>query len=170
VIEIRSEKPEDSEAIRHVYESAFGRPNEAAVVEMLRKAKKDLVTLVAVSDGQLVGHILFSLVSIADAPEDFRAVGLAPVGILPAFQKIGLGSRLIRQGLLECRRNGYDAVVVLGDPHYYSRFGFLRASDHQLDNEYHAYENFMVMELKEGALQEVRGLVKYASEFQAFDW
>ena len=167
MIEIRSERPEDATAVRHVHEAAFGRSNEATLVELLRKANKALISLVAVNDGLIVGHILFSPVTVADAPEDFRAAGLAPVGVLPAFQKIGIGSRLIREGLLDCKRDGYDAVVVLGDPRYYSRFGFLRASDHQLDNEYHAHEAFMVTELREAALQEVRGLVKYPSEFRA---
>ncbi len=167
MIEIRSERSEDSTAIREVHEAAFGRSNEATLVELLRTANKALISLVAVNDGQIVGHILFSPVTVADAPEDFQAAGLGPVGVLPAFQKIGIGSRLIREGLLDCKRDGYDAVVVLGDPRYYSRFGFLRASDHQLDNEYHAHEAFMVAELKEAALQEVRGLVKYPSEFRA---
>jgi len=167
VIEIRSERPEDAAAIRQVHEAAFGRSNEARLVEMLRRANKVILALVAVNDGQLVGHILFSPVTIADAPQDFVAAGLAPVGVLPEFQKMGIGSRLIREGLLDCRRDGCDAVVVLGDPRYYSRFGFLRASDHQLDNEYHAHEEFMVMELKEAALQEVRGMVKYPPEFRA---
>jgi putative acetyltransferase len=167
VIELRSERQEDFEGIRQVHESAFGRPNEAALVEMLRTANKAPIALVVVKDGQPVGHILFSPVTVADAPEGFRAVGLGPLAVLPAFQKMGAGSRLIRQGLLDCIRDGYDAVFVLGNPHYYSRFGFLRASDHQLDNEYHAYEEFMVIELKEDALQDVRGLVKYAPEFHS---
>ena len=167
MIEIRSEIPEDCAAIRRVHEAAFGGSIEATLVEMLRNTGKALIALVAVTDQQLVGHILFSPVTVADCPEAFRAVGLAPVGVLPAFQNMGIGSRLVRQGLLDCKRDGYDAVVVLGNPHYYSRFGFLRASDHQLDNEYHAHEAFMVIELNQAALQEARGLVKYPPEFRA---
>jgi putative acetyltransferase len=167
LIEIRSEKPEDGTAIRHVNEAAFGGSSEARLVEMLRQADKARIELVAVLDGQLVGHILFSPVTIADARHDFRALGLAPLAVLPSFQRLGIGSGLVRQGLLECKRNGYQVVVVLGNPRYYSRFGFLRASGHWLDNEYNEDDAFMVIELQDGALQEVRGLVKYAPEFHA---
>ena len=94
-------------------------------------------------------------------------MGLGPVGVLPAFQGMGIGSRLIRQGLEDCQSVGYDAVVVLGHPNYYPRFGFRPASSFHLDNEYNADEAFMVMELKPGALTGVSGLVKYALEFRA---
>ena len=78
-----------------------------------------------------VGHILFSRVTIANASAAFNGVGLAPVAVLPKFQRQGIGSKLIRDGLERCRQAGYDAVVVLGDPAYYSRFGFVRAADCQ---------------------------------------
>jgi len=167
VIEIRTEKSEDCAAIQRINEAAFGGSKEANLVEMLRQADKVCLSLVAIQHGQPVGHILFSPVTIADTRDDFPAIGLAPLAVLPPFQRMGIGSKLVRQGLLDCKREGYRVVVVLGDPHYYARFGFLRASDHQLDNEYHAYEAFMALELQDGALQEVRGLVKYAPEFRA---
>jgi putative acetyltransferase len=134
---------------------------------MLRDAGKARASLVALAAGQIVGHVLFSPISIAVAPEKFRGVGLAPVAVLPAFQGMGIGSQLIRQGLDECRRAGYDAVVVLGHRNYYPRFGFLIAASFQLDNEYDAGAAFMAMELRSGALTGVSGLVKYAPEFQA---
>jgi putative acetyltransferase len=84
---------------------------------------------------------------------------------LPEFQNTGIGSRLVRDGLDACKRREYDAVVVLGHTHYYPRFGFTRAKDYGLDNEYQALDAFMVLELNQGALKTIRGLVKYAPEF-----
>ena len=86
--------------------------------------------------------------------------------MLPPYQGQGIGSRLIREGLQRCRDARYDAVVVLGDPAYYSRFGFARARDYGLDNDYHVDEEFMVMELTANALHGVRGRVKYQPEFE----
>ena len=166
MIEIRQERPEDIAAIRHVLEQAFRGSNEANLVEMLREANKATISLVAICEGQLVGHILFSPVTIAPAKAGFNGIGLAPVAVLPEFQKRGIGSSLIREGLEECRRGGYDIVVVLGNPRFYSRFGFLRASDYGLGNEYSADEHFMAMELRIGALAEVSGMVKYQPEFK----
>jgi len=168
MIEIRSEHAGDLDAVRRVHESAFA-PSlaEARLVDMLRAAGRVRVALVALAAGQIVGHVLFSPVSVAVAPGGFRGVGLAPVGVLPAFQRKGVGSGLIRQGLDMCRSAGYDAVVVLGHPGYYPRFGFATAHNFQLENEYNAGEAFMAMELKAGALAGVSGLVKYAPEFRA---
>lgn len=94
------------------------------------------------------------------------SVGLAPIGVLPEFQRQGIGSRLIERGLQECKKSEYDLVVVLGNPRYYTRFGFARAKARGLDNEYGADEAFMVMELRKGALDRLKGMVKYAPEFK----
>lgn len=166
MIEIRPERPEDTKAIRQLHELAFRRPIEAMLVDLLRNAKKAVISLVALRYGQLVGHILFSSVTVTVTREGFRAIGLGPVGVLPEFQKMGIGSQLIREGLKQSVRAGFDAVVVLGDPRYYSRFGFTRASDYRLDNEYNAHNAFMVTELREGSLLKVSGLVKYQPEFR----
>jgi len=165
MIETRSERPEDVAAIRHVHEQAFGGPGEARLVELLREADKAAVSLVAVSDGQVVGHILFSPVTIDPEQAGFNGVGLAPVGVLPEFQNRGIGSNLIRAGLEACKRAGHDVVVVLGHTHYYPRFGFSQASAYGLGNEYNADEHFMALELREGALAQARGVVKYQPEF-----
>jgi len=166
MIDIREERPEDAAVIRYVLEQAFRGSDEANLVEMLREANKAPISLVAIYDGQLVGHILFSPVTIAPAQPGFSGIGLAPVGVLPEFQRGGIGSSLIREGLEECKRAGYDLVVVLGNPRYYSRFGFSRASDYGLKNEYDADEAFMAMELRKGALAKVSGTVKYQPEFE----
>ncbi len=165
MIEIHRERPEDSAAIREVHEQAFGRPDEAHLVAKLREANKWPISLVAIYDERVVGHILLSPVTIAPAQAGFNGIGLAPVAVLPEFQKRGIGSSLIRAGLEECEKAGYDIVVVLGDPRFYSRFGFSRASDFGLGNEYGADEHFMAI-VREGALAEVGGLVKYHPEFE----
>lgn len=163
---IRPERPDDIAAVRQLHDRAFGTPAEGELVDRLRAAHKAVLSLVAERDGQVVGHVLFSPVTVASAPPAWRAVGLAPVSVLPEFQRAGIGSALIRAGLEACRQAGYDAVVVLGHVDYYPRFGFARASDHALDNEYGATDAFMVLALRRGALDDIRGLVSYASEFR----
>jgi putative acetyltransferase len=164
-VEVRPERSDDRLAIRELNERAFDGPVEAKLVELLRDGGKSIVSLVAVHNDRVVGHILFSPVTVAEAPADLRAAGLAPMSVLPEFQNQGIGSRLARDGIDACRRLGFDLIVVLGHPGYYPRFGFQRASDHGLSSEYDAGDAFMVLELRQGALQNVRGLVRYAAEF-----
>ena len=165
-IEIRNETPDDGAAIQEIHTRAFGGPTEAKLVQFISERKKALISLIAIRDGKVVGHILFSRVTIANAPAAFGSVGLAPVAVLPEFQRQGIGSQLIREGLATCRQAGYDAVVVLGDPAYYSRFGFIRAADFGLQNEYGVHDEFMVLPLRDGVLERVSGMVKYLPEFR----
>lgn len=171
MIIIRAESEADLPAVRRINESAFGRPDEATLVDVLRAAAHPQVSLVAVENAEVVGHIFFSPVTIE--PEDdvtttlaTMAMGLAPMAVLPPHQNRGIGSRLVREGLLECRRLNCEAVFVLGHPEYYPRFGFVPASRKGLRCEYPVPDEvFMVTELVEGALGGVRGLVKYHPEF-----
>src|SRR5512146_1230878 len=114
MIEIRPEQQKDLGAIRRVNERAFGGSAEADLVDLLRARHKAVVSLVAQHDHQIVGHILFSPVTVTGAPESLRVAGLAPMSVLPEFQKKRIGSSLIRAGLAACEESGYDAVVVLG--------------------------------------------------------
>jgi len=169
VIEIRREQSEDIETITHIIEKAFGSSDEANLVQLLRDRNKVVVSLVAIYDGRVVGHIMFSQVTIHprhEGYEGYNGVGLAPVAVLSNHQNKGIGSSLIRKGLEECRQAGYYLAVVLGDHRYYSRFGFSRASNYGLENEYGAVEHFTAMELSKGALEDVSGLVKYQPEFK----
>jgi putative acetyltransferase len=100
---------------------------------------------------------------------NLHGLGMGPVGVLPKFQRRGIGSRLIIEGLEICRRKGFNFIVVLGEPKYYSRFGFLRASDYNLKNEYDADNAFRVIEMHIGILQKISGLVKYQPEFSETD-
>ncbi len=166
MIDIRAAKPDDGAAIEEVHIKAFRGPAEAKLVQLISERKKALISLVALYESKVVGHILFSAVTIANAPVAFSGVGLAPVAVLPDFQSQGIGSKLIRDGLERCRQAGYDAVVVLGDPAYYSRFGFVRAADFGLQNEYGVADEFMELPLHETALEGVSGMVKYLPEFR----
>lgn len=166
-MKVRAERPRDIEAIRRLHLQAFQpSPHEARLVELLRQAHKATISLAALAQGQLVGHILFSPISFEPVQPALRGLGLAPLAVLPDFQRRGIGSQLIERGLQACQESGYDLVVVLGDPRYYMRFGFARAKAHGLDNEYGADEAFMVMELRKGALDGIKGMVKYASQFK----
>lgn len=168
MITVRAETTEDAPAVRRVNGLAFGRPEEAALVDALRAAPAPHLSLVAVEDGRVVGHIFFSPVSIESEDSTFEALGLAPMAVLPEYQRRGVGSRLVREGLRECRRGGWKVVVVLGHPEYYPRFGFVPAVGRGLRSEYRVPdEAFMVAELEPGALGGRRGLVKYRPEFGA---
>ena len=144
----------------------FGGDTEANLVELLRDRNKAPVALLAASDNMIVGHIMFSPVTITPAPKALRAVGLAPLSVLPAFQRQGIGSMLAHEGLRKCAADGFEMAVVLGSPCYYSRFGFSRASLYGLGNAYDADEHFMAIELKHGALDKVSGTVRYSPEFK----
>jgi putative acetyltransferase len=161
--EVRPEQPSDAAAVARVHEAAFPTDAEARLVALLRDAGKATVSLVAVTEGRVVGHVLFSPVTIHGSPT--VGLGLAPVAVLPECQRRGVGSRLIEAGLDVCRGAGVPFAVVLGHPDYYPRFGFRRASERGLGNEYGADEAFMVLELLPGSLPAGGGLVRYATEF-----
>jgi putative acetyltransferase len=163
---IRKEQPEDLSGIYSVVEQAFGQRDEADLVNLLRENGKAVISLVATADEHIVGHILFSPVSLESCSQTTAVIGLAPLAVVEEFQNQGIGSRLTEAGLEECRRLGYDAVVVLGHPNYYPRFGFVPAVRYGIKSEYDvADEVFMILELREGALVGCSGTVKYQPEF-----
>ena len=119
---IRFEQPDDKKKIRNVHLEAFETDAEAKLVDALRSSGIDLISLVAEENKAVIGHILFSPVTIAGHT---GIMGLAPMAVLPNWQRKGVGTALINEGLRACEKAGYKAVVVLGHPDYYPRFGFV---------------------------------------------
>ena len=168
-MQIREERTSDLKAIHRVHELAFDSSAEAQLVDLLRSRGVAAISLVAEDGGEIVGHILFSPVSIDPPARGWRALGLAPVAVVPERQRQGIGKSLIDEGLQRCKERGFHLVVVLGDPAYYTKFGFMRSKHFGLGNEYQADEHFMVVELTPRVLDSFTGLVKYASEFNEAD-
>jgi len=168
MLTLRHETSEDDVAIHAVHTEAFGRPQEGELVDALRRAEALTISLVAVQDDHIVGHIALSPVTVTSSTTTIEALGLAPMAVLPAYQRQGIGTQLVEAGLAACRATPYGIVVVLGHPHYYPRFGFTTAKPHGIVWEHDAPEEaFMVQEVKEGALGQVQGVVKYRPEFEA---
>lgn len=170
MIDVRAEKLQDLEAIHTVIVAAFGRESEANLVDQLRGSEATF-SFVAVESEQIIGHIFFSPVSIEGAcANDLPILGLAPLAVLPNFQRRGIGALLIQHSLVELARLGFKAVVVLGHPDYYPRFGFTPAKKRGLRCEYAVPEEmFMLIELENGALTGCRGTVTYQPEFSRLD-
>jgi putative acetyltransferase len=185
-VTIRDEHRSDREDVRTIVTAAFGQPAEADLVEALHAANAALVALVAVVDGAVVGHIMFSPMSFeprshppspagyggqaeetTTESEGRRLAGLAPVAVAPGFQRSGIGGQLIQEGLRRCAALGLDGVVVLGHADYYPRFGFTRADAFGLRCEYDVPpENFMALVLPGRALPD-GGLLRYHPAFAA---
>jgi putative acetyltransferase len=166
---IRPEREGDAGAIREVTLVAFPTAAEADLVDTLRLQGASVVSLVAQQGaGAPVGHILFSPVTVA-GPDDLRILGLAPMAVRPDRQRQGIGSHLVRAGLEACRKAGAGAVVVVGHPAFYPRFGFVPASRFGLRCEYDVPDEvFMALELVDGVLTRRGGLVQYHPAFAGF--
>ena len=163
---IRPEQPTDWAAVHAVNESAFETPAEAGLVDALRQEAQTVVSLVAEQDGSVVGHIMFSPVSLSAHP-GLKIMGLAPMAVIPGHQRSGIGSALVRAGLERCKELGYGAVAVVGHPNYYPRFGFLPAKGFGIGCEYDVpEETFMILELHPGFLHGASGIIQYNEAFR----
>ena len=161
---IRAEAPQDFASVHEINLAAFGGEGEARLVGLLREQADPLISLVADDEGNVVGHILFTPVSLPGS--DCLAMGLAPMAVAPMRQRSGIGSALVKAGLERCKELGAVAVVVLGHPEFYSKFGFSPADRFGLRCEYDApAEAFMAIELRAGALRGASGTVKYHAAF-----
>jgi len=161
---IRPEAAPDHSMIRQVNEAAFGCADEANLVEALRAEGVVMLSVVADLDRLIVGHILFSRMSIETLTEVVEAVALAPMAVLPRYQRQGIGGRLIRYGLDTLHGLGERIVIVVGHPSYYPRFGFSTEQTRSLESPFPP-EAFMALELSPGALDRIRGRVRYPPPF-----
>ena len=163
---IREERPEDAEAVHALLVAAFGREAEARLVERLRASGKIACALVAEEKGLALGHMVFSQIAVESGEGAIPVLALAPLAVVPAFQRLGIGSALVSAGLERCRMERHSSVMVVGDPLYYGRFGFVPASRFGLKCPFPVPEEaFMAIELEPGALAQVSGVVRYGHEF-----
>jgi putative acetyltransferase len=168
---IRPEKEEDYAAIFEVNKLAFGGEEEAELVDALRKLDDFIpkLSIVALEDEQVIGHILLTPIIIETKGGSIPALALAPIAVHPEFQNQGIGSELIKKGLEKCKELRHEIVVVLGHPLYYPRFGFGNAKEKGIKAPFEvADEAFMVIELVNNALEGVKGTVKYPKPFNRF--
>ncbi len=165
---VRFEREDDVAAIYHVNELAFEGAGEAKLVNALREHGVATISLVAcLAGGELVGHCLFTPVTVEDEATVVNSIALGPVAVLPAYQGKGIGSKLIRIGLDACREAGHQAAFVLGHSAYYPRFGFQPSQHFNIRCEFDVPpEVFMAIELHPNSLSTVQGVVKYHPEFQ----
>jgi len=164
---IREEIQADVVAIDAVLRDAFPADDEAKLVRALRDNGNAILSLVAEEEGEVVGHILFSPMrnEVGDVHE--KGVGLAPMAVRSDRQRQGIGKRLIEESLKRLTTDGFEFVVVLGHLDYYPKFGFRRADQFGIENEYGVGAEFMILELREGAAADLNGLIRYSEEFAA---
>jgi putative acetyltransferase len=163
---IRGETASDYGRVDAIVEAAFGQPEEAELVRALRGSDKPRISLVAVLEREVVGHVFFSSVTIDGLSSSLEAGGLAPLAVDPGAQGRGAGAALVRAGLEACGPLGWKAIFLLGDPAYYSRFGFELAAPLGFHYESEAFDvAFQVKELVPGALAGQSGWVRYHEAF-----
>lgn len=167
MISIRFEQPEDIPHVHSINQQAFEQTVEADIVDKLRKACPTSFSLVAEEDNRLIGHILFSPVVVENTGCRVMGMGLGPMAVLPARQRQGIGSALVRRGLDILRERNCPFIIVLGHPEFYPRFGFEIASRHGLSSQWEGVpdEAFMVLILDDDTMKGVSGIVRYRDEF-----
>ena len=165
-LSIRYETEADWEPIRRIDTDAFGQDVEAALVDALRDASHLLLSLVAEVDGDVVGHIVFSPMTVGTELDTNVAICLGPMAVAPEHQNLGIGSHLVEAGLDELRRLVSAPVFLLGDAAYYGRFGFRPASEFDV-NYPEDTGSLLALELTPGALKDISGTVKFAPEYNA---
>ena len=162
MIEIREERSDDVEAIRDVNKRAFGQDQEGNIVDALRSNEAALVSLVATLNGQVVGHIMYSPITVGGV----TGAALGPMAVQPEHQRQGIGSKLIEAGTQRLKDAGYPFIIVLGHANYYPRFGFKPASSFGIKCEWEVPDDvFMLLVLEPEKMQSVSGLAKYRHEF-----
>lgn len=167
MLNIRKETPADYAAVREVNESAFGQNVEATIVEKLRVKCDEFISLVAVKDSKVVGHIMFSPVLIKNDGKQIKGMALGPMAVMPELQNHGIGSRLVNTGIAMLEKSHCPFIIVLGHDKYYPRFGFKIASKFGLKPQWEGVpdEAFMVLFLDKSITKNTSGIVYYREEF-----
>ncbi|GAB2935067.1 GNAT family N-acetyltransferase [Rheinheimera gaetbuli] len=164
---VRAETKTDFAAVAELTLTAFNNTTEAQLIACLRQQCSNCISLVAERHGQIVGHVMFSPATLDNAP-GVKLMALAPMAVRKVIQNQGIGSALVRAGLELCKKHDIAAVVVLGHPAYYPRFGFSPASRFNISGPWQAPDSsFMLLELKPGALKGKSGRVQYHPAFAA---
>ena len=164
---IRFEKPEDIAFIHSVNEQAFGRVSEAKLVDTLRLACTDHLSLVADDNGSIIGHLIFTPVVVTDGKQKTEGMGLAPRAVLPSRQRQGIGTQLVDTGLLILKEKDCPFDILLGHPEYYPRFGFKPAARFNIKSQWEGVpdEAFMILIMDDKAMQNASGIVMFRDEF-----
>jgi putative acetyltransferase len=169
-VKIRQENKDDFNTVFEVNKLAFGQENEASLVDLLRNSKAFIpeLSLVAIFDNKVVGHILFTTIKIInDDKNETDSLALAPMAVRPEFQNKGIGGQLIKYGLDKAKELGYKSVIVLGHEHYYPKFGFEPAEKWNIKSPFDIPTNiFMALELEKDGLKAISGTVIYPKEFE----
>ena len=166
MIGIREEKRKDIEAIHKINCWAFGQTQEAGLVNKLRESCDDLLSLVSVMQNQVVGHILFSPAVIEGPKGTVHGMALAPMAVLPEYQRQGIGSRLVNAGIQKLKKEECPFIIVLGHAEYYPRFGFEPASRFGIQSQWEVPDDaFMILVLNEPEMDRISGVGKYRPEF-----
>ena len=166
-VEIRPSTPVDANAIREVHLAAFPTPLEADLVDRLTREGDSVNSLVAEDKAAIVGHVLLSRMRVEGDGRTFRALGLAPVAVLPARQGSGIGGALIRQALEQARRAGEELIFLVGEPDYYCRFGFSAETAARFSSPYSG-PYWMALALNDRPLPS-SGKAEYAAAFAELD-
>ena len=164
---IRQEIPEDIRDIHALNEQAFGAPEEANIIDKLRDTCEGLLSLVAIEKEKIVGHILFSPVTIEGKHGVVKGMGLAPMAVLPEKQRRGIGTQLVKRGIEDLRKTECPFIIVLGHPEYYPRFGFEIASQYGIKSQWEGVpdEAFMIRWFDKSMMNHVSGVGRYRDEF-----
>ena len=166
MVHIRPEKSEDLPPVNSLIIEAFKRDTEARLVDRLRRASADYLSLVADDNGTIVGHLMFTPATITN-DRTVTGMGLAPMAVVPSYQHQGIGKLLVREGLRILKETGFPFVIVLGHPDYYPRFGFQPASRYNIRSQWDDVpdEAFMILIMDDKAMRNISGVARFRDEF-----
>ncbi|MFC2094365.1 GNAT family N-acetyltransferase [Bacteroidota bacterium] len=167
MVKIREERIEDFEAVREINNNAFGQPEEGRIVDKIREACEEIISLVAVEGEKVLGHIFFSPAVINYNGKKIKGMGLAPMAVHPDYQNKGIGTLLVNEGIKKVKETGCLFIIVLGHDKYYPRFGFETASIYGIKPQWKGVpdEAFMIMILDKEKMTGVSGVATYRKEF-----